>query len=237
MKRTVMYLTTPRVIFETRHDAGRQLAAELSEYSDQSVVVLAIPNGAVPVALEVASTLKADLDVIVCRKIPIPLAPEGGFGAIADDGTMILNEAAVKRTGLSREQINYEAGKVRAEIKQRSLQYKIDRLPIRVGNRTVIIIDDGMASGITMVTAVESVRLRRPKEIVVAVPVAPVMAVNQVERVADKVVTYATADVPRFHIADFYRYWHDLSDDDVVRYLNQWRAQQFWSKIEPPQNR
>ncbi len=232
-----MYLTTPRVIFETRHDAGRQLAAELSEYGDQSVVVLAIPNGGVPVALEVAGALKADLDVIVCRKIPIPLAPEGGFGAIADDGTMILNEAAVKRTGLSREQINYEAGKVRAEIKQRSLQYKIDRLPIRLGNRTVIIIDDGMASGITMVTAVESVCHRHPKEIVVAVPRAPATAVDRVEKLADKVVTCATADVPKFHIADFYRYWHDLSDEDVIRYLNRWRTQQFWSKIEPPQNR
>jgi len=213
------------------------LATELSEYSDQSVVVLAIPNGGVPVALEVATALKADLDLIVCRKIPIPLAPEGGFGAIADDGTMILNEAAVKRTGLSREQINYEAGKVRAEIKQRSLRYKVDRLPIRMGNRTVIIIDDGMASGITMVTAVESVRLRRPKEIVVAVPVAPAMAVDRVEKLADKVVTCATADVPKFHIADFYRYWHDLSDEHVTRYLNQWRVWQFRSKIEPPHNR
>ena len=212
------------------------MAAELSEYSDQSVVVLAIPNGGVPVALEVASALKADLDLIICRKIPIPLTPEGGFGAIADDGTMILNEAAVKRTGLNREQIDYEAGKVRAEIKQRSLSYKADRLPIRLRDRTVIIIDDGMASGITMVTAVESVRYRHPKEVVVAVPVAPVMAVHQAERVADKVVACATAQIPKFHIADFYRYWHDLSDDDVIRYLSRWRAQQFWSRIVPQQH-
>lgn len=232
-----MYLTTPRVIFENRHDAGRRLAVELSQYRDQSVVVLAIPNGGVPVSLEVASALKADLDVIVCRKIPIPLTPEGGFGAVADDGTMILNEAAVKRTGLNREQIEYEAGRVRAEIKQRSLRYKADRLPVRLRDRTVIIIDDGMASGVTMVTAVESVRYRHPKEVVVAVPVAPVMAVKQAEKVADRVVTCATAQVPKFHIADYYRYWNDLGDDDVVRYLNRWRSQQFWSRIEPPQNR
>ena len=200
-------------------------------------MVLAIPNGGVPVALEVASTLKADLDVIVCRKIPIPLAPEGGFGAIADDGTMMLNEAAVKWTGLSREQINYEAAKVRADIKQRTLNYKIDRLPIRLSNKTVIIIDDGMASGITMLTAVESVRNRHPKEIVVAVPVAPAMAVDQVAKAADVIVTCATADVPKFHIADFYRYWHDLGDDYVVRYLNQWQVLQFRLKTEPPQNK
>lgn len=201
------------------------------------MVVLAIPNGGVPVALEVASALKADLDVIVCRKIPIPLTPEGGFGAIAEDGTMIVNEGALKRTGLSREQIHYEAGKVRADIKQRSLRYKADRLPIRLSNRTAIIVDDGMASGITMVTAVESVRSRHPKEIVVAVPVAPIMAVNEAEKLCDRVVTYATADVRKFHIADFYRYWYDLSDEDVTRYLNRWRTQQFWSKIEPPQDK
>jgi len=197
-------------------------------------VVLAIPNGGVPVALEVAGALKADLDVIVCRKIPIPLTPEGGFGAIADDGTTILNEAAVKRTGLSREQIEYEAGRVRAEIKQRSLRYQRDRLPIRLSNRTVIIIDDGMASGITMTTAVESVRRRRPKEVLVAVPVAPVAAVNKLERVADKVIIRATVHTRRFYIADYYRYWHDLSDDDVIRYLNQWRTRQFWANIELP---
>jgi putative phosphoribosyl transferase len=232
IRRQATYLDKPKVIFEHRHDAGRQLAAELRGYSGHSAVILAIPNGGVPVALEAASAIEADFDTIVCRKIPIPLTPEGGFGAIAEDGTMILNDAAVKRTGLTREQINYEAGKVRAEIKQRSLRYKSDRLPITLSNRTVIIIDDGMASGITMITAVKSVRGRHPKEVVVAVPVAPLMAVKQVGKVADRVVTCATADMPRFHIADFYGYWHDVSDDDVTRYLDQWHRQHFRPKLE-----
>ena len=200
------------------------------------MAVLAIPNGGVPVALEVASALEADLDLVISRKIPIPLTPEGGFGAIADDGTMILNEAAVKRIGLSQQQIEYEASKVRTEIKQRSILYKGDRPLVIVSGKTVIIIDDGLASGITMTAAVESVRHRRPKEIVVAVPVAPAMALKQVEKVADKVVTCAKALTPEFHIADYYRYWYDLSDDEVVRYLNQWRMRQFWPNIQPPQN-
>lgn len=200
------------------------------------MVVLAIPNGGVPVALEVASALKSELDLVISRKIPIPTTPEGGFGAIADDGTMILNEAVVKRTRLSQQQIEYEASKVRTEIKQRSILYKGERPLVIVSGKTVIIIDDGLASGITMTAAVESARHRRPKEIVVAVPVAPEMALKQVEKVADKVVTCAKALTPRFHIADYYRYWHDLSDDDVVRYLNQWRRQQFWSSIKPPQS-
>jgi putative phosphoribosyl transferase len=212
------------VIFENRHDAGRQLAAELSEYNGQSVVVLAIPNGGVPVAVEVAGALKADLDLVICRKIPLPLTPEAGFGACADDGTIVLNEEIAKRVGLSRQQIEYEASKVRAEIKRRCILYEGDRPLVTVSGRTVIIIDDGLASGITIRAAVESVRHRRPREIVAAVPCASALAVKQVEKVADKVVTCTTGFMPRFAVADFYRYWYDLTDDEVIRYLKQWRA-------------
>ena len=219
-----MNLAESKVLFEDRHDAGQKLAAELKEYREQSVVVMAIPNGGVPVALELAGALNAELGVVVCRKIPIPLAPEGGLGAVADDGTVFLNEAAVKRIGLSREQINYEAGKVRSDIKQRSLLYRGDRLPIRVNGRTVIIVDDGLASGITMTAAVESVRGRRAREIVVAAPVASATAVKHLEKVADKVITCATIHQPKFYIADYYRYWFDLGDEEVLEYLQQWRA-------------
>ncbi len=227
-----MYHTRGQVIFENRRDAGRQLAEKLGEYQDQSVVVLAIPNGGVPVALEVASALKADLDLIICRKIPLPLAPEGGFGACADDGTIILNEEIVKRFGLNRQQIEHEASKVRAEIKQRSLLHKGDRPLIPISGRTVILIDDGLASGITMMAAVESVRRRHPRETVVAVPCASALAVKQLQRVADKVVTGVTGFMPRFAVADFYRHWYDLSDDEVVQYLRQWRTRHFRLDIE-----
>ena len=219
-------MVAPQVIFESRQDAGRRLAEKLGEYSDQSVLVLAIPNGGVPVALEVARALNADFELIICRKIPIPLNPEAGFGAIADDGTIILIEEIVKELGLSRQQIDYEAGKVRAELRQRDLLYKGDRPLARVGGRTVIIIDDGLASGITMMAAVESVRHRRSKEIVVAVPCASALAVKQLEKVADKVITVATSYLPKFYVSDFYRYWRDISDDEVIQYLRQWRVRQ-----------
>ncbi len=210
-------------MFENRHDAGRRLAAELREYNDQPVVVLAVPNGGVPVALEVARALEAELDLVISRKIPSPLSPEAGIGAIADDGTIILNDEAVRRLGLSRQQIEYEVNRVRAEIKQRSLLYKGDQPLVRVGGKTVIIIDDGLASGFTTMAAVQSVRRRRPKAIVVAIPVASAVALKQVERVADRIVTCATGFMPKFYISDYYRYWHDLKDDEVIGYLRQWR--------------
>jgi len=219
-----MYSATPQVIFENRRDAGKRLAEKLQEYNDRSVVVLAIPNGGVPVAIEVAGALNAGLGLVIARKLPIPLTPEAGFGAVTEDGTIILNEELVKRFGLSRQQIEYEAGKVKVEIKRRSLLYLGDKPLASVSGKTAIIIDDGLASGITMRAAVESVRRRRPSEIIAATPCASAPAVKQVERAADRVITCVTGSMPRFAIADFYRHWYDLSDDEVIRYLNQWRA-------------
>ena len=221
-----MHGNREEAVFDNRNDAGRQLATKLTEYQGQPVVVLAIPNGGVPVAMEVASALKADLNLVICRKIPLPLTPEAGFGACADDGTIILNEEIAKRVGLSRQQIEYEASKVRAEIKRRSILYEGDRPLVTVSGKTVIIIDDGLASGITMRAAVESVRRRHPKEIVVAVPCASALAVEQVKKVADRVVVCAKGSMPIFAVADFYRQWYDLTDDEVIRNLKQWRARE-----------
>ena len=199
------------------------MAGVLGEYANQPVVVLAVPHGGVPVAIEVAGALKAELDLVICHKLTLSLNPEGSLGAIADDGTVILNERAMKRTGLSRQQLEHEAGKVRAEIKKQSLLYKTDRPLIRVNGKTVIIVDDGLASGYTTMAAVQSVRHRRPKEVIVAVPVAPIITIRQVEKVADKVITYATGNMLKFYISDFYSHWHDVSDEEVIGFLGEWR--------------
>lgn len=214
-------------VFENRRDAGRQLAAKLLEYEGQDTVVLAIPNGGVPVGLEVATVLKASFDMVIARKIPMPLNPEAGFGAVADDGTIILNDELVKRLGLSAQQISFQVSEVRARISQRSLLYHGERPLTSVTGKTVLITDDGLASGFTMMAAAESVRRRRPREIVVAVPAASANAVSQVEEIADRVVTCVTAFTPRFAVADFYRYWYDLSDDEVVQQIREWRSRRF----------
>ena len=195
----------------------------MSQYANQSVVVLAIPNGGVPVAIVVAGALKAELEVIISRKIPVPLNPEGGLGALTEDGTIIINEDVVRRDGITQEQIEYEASKVKASIKERCTKYKGDRPPVKISGQLAIIVDDGLASGITMMAAAESVRHWRPKELVVAVPIARESAVNQLRRVADRVVACAVASMPKFYLADYYRHWRDISDDEVVRLLEQWR--------------
>ena len=224
-------------IFENRYDAGRQLAAKLGEYKNQGVITLAIPNGGVPVALQVALALNADLDLVIARKIPIPLRPEGGFGAVADDGTTILNQEVLKGLNLSEQQINYQVSKVRNDIQKRSLLYRGERLLSVVSDKIVLIIDDGLASGYTMMAAVESVRRRLPKQIVVAVPAASATAVRQVEKTADRVVTIVTDFSPKFYVSDFYRYWHVLSDDEGLKVYKDWRMRRYQASIKPPREK
>jgi putative phosphoribosyl transferase len=232
-----MRLSAAEPIFENRYDAGRQLAEKLAEYAGQSVIVLGIPNGGVAVALSVALALGADLDLVVSRKIPLPLSPEGGFGSITDDGTTILNEAVVKDAGLSQQQINYQVSQVRVDIRDRSLLYHRDRPPVAISGRMVIIVDDGLASGYTMRAAVASVRQRNPDKIVVAVPVGPESVVKELDEVADKVVTCAIGSMPRFYLSDFYRYWHEISDSEVLDCLKEWRMRRYGPKIEMPERK
>ncbi|MFC1991193.1 phosphoribosyltransferase [Chloroflexota bacterium] len=231
-----MYYSGKQALFENRNDAGRQLAEQLGEYEGQSTVVLAIPNGGVPVGLEVALAIQAVLDLVISRKLPLPLAPEAGFGAVGDDGTVIFNEELVNRYALTQQQIDYQIIRVREEIRQRKQLYQKDNPPTVASGKTVIITDDGLASGFTMLATVATVRRRRPKEIVVAVPASSAAALEQVEKVADKVVTLATGSMPRFAVADYYQHWYDLSDNEVLQCLREWRMRHLKLNIELPQD-
>jgi len=215
-------LTRQQPVFENRYDAGRQLALRLAEYRNISAVVLAIPNGGVLVGLGVALALNADFNIIISRKIPLPLSPEGGFGAVTDDGTTILNDDMVKRFNLSQQQINYQVSRVRTDIRQRSLLYHGKKPPSLVKGKTVLIVDDGLASGYTIMAAVESVRYRQPREIIVAVPVASAAALPKVEKVANRVVACFSGFGPEFYVSDFYRYWHEPSDEEVLQCFKEW---------------
>ncbi len=232
-----MHYPRQQSIFENRYDAGRQLATKLGEYRKQPVIVLAIPNGGIPVALQVALALGADLDLVISRKIPIPLRPEGWFGAVADDGTTILNQEVLKRIDLTEKQIHYQVSKVRNDIQQRSLLYRGNRPISIVKEKIAIIIDDGLASGYTMMAAIESVRRRLPKRIVVAVPAASAAAVKQVEKIADQVVTIVTSYAPKFYISDFYRYWNVLSDEEGLKCYKDWQMRRYQASIKPPKGK
>ncbi|MFH0846583.1 MAG: phosphoribosyltransferase family protein [Chloroflexota bacterium] len=226
-----MVYSTNKTLFENRYDAGRKLAEKLTEYQGRPVLVLAIPNGGMPIGLEVALALEAELDIIISRKIPIPLRPESGFGAVTDDGTVILNQQVVDRLGLTQEQVNQQISDVTANIRKRMLLYRGNRTLTLIPGKTVILVDDGLASGYTMLAAIESVRRRRPRQIIVAVPAASGNAVLEVERVCDKVITYVTSSTPEFYIADYYQSWHDLTDDEALKCLREAQVRKFRANL------
>jgi putative phosphoribosyl transferase len=224
-------------IFENRYDAGHQLAEKLKEYANQSVMVLGIPNGGVAVALGVAMALGADFDLVISRKIPLPLSPEGGFGALTDDGTLILNEEIVKSAGLTQPQIINQVNQVKSSIRQRSLLYHRDNPPLSVSGRTLIVVDDGLATGCTMRAAITSLRQRQPRRIIAAVPVGSAHAVKDVQRVADRVVTCAVGDERTFYVADYYRHWYDITDKEVLSCLKEWRIRRSGDMIQLPERK
>lgn len=211
--------------FYDRTDAGRRLAERLLEYENTGAVVLAIPRGGVPVGLEIAARLHTQFDVIIPRKIPIPWNPEAGFGAVTADGTIVLNERMVRGLGLSREEIEQASEEVRREIVRRTREYRGDAPPLDVQGKPVILVDDGLASGYTMLAAIESLRKSKPSRIVVGVPVASSGAARLVRPKVDQFVALIVGERLPFAVASFYARWVDLSDEEVVACLD--RAQGF----------
>mgnify|MGYP000991454293 CR=1 FL=1 len=207
-------------IFRDREDAGRRLAERLLDYEGRGALVLAIPRGGVPIGYQIAKRIGARLDVIVLRKIPIPWNPEAGFGAVTADGTVVLNESMVRGLGMSEEQIRRAVEEVRNEIVRRTRIYRNGSLELPdVAGRPVILVDDGLASGYTMLAAIQSLEKHKPSEIVVAVPVASSGAARLVRPRVDNFVALIIGERLPFAVADFYQHWSDLTDEEVMSYL------------------
>ncbi len=208
--------------FETREDAGRMLAEEVARYAGNAqAIVLGIPRGGVPVGAPIALRLGAPLDVIIPRKIPIPWEPEAGFGAVTADGTIVLNDEYVPLLGLSREEIVQAAREVQEEIRRRTRVYRDDRPPPAVQGRLVVLTDDGLATGFTMLAAIRSLRASNPSRVLVAVPAAPRSSLDRVAAEADDAICLILQERSPFAVASFYHRFPDLDDEEVIAYLRQ----------------
>ena len=189
---TVVGPSNREIVFADREDAGRRLAALLAPLRGERPVVLALPRGGVPVAAEVARALGAPLDVIVVRKLGLPHQPELGFGAIGEDGIRLLDSDLIRRVGLTERDIARVEAQEREELTRRVRRYRNGRAPIDIEGRTVIIVDDGLATGATARTALHIARARGARRIIVAVPVAPSKTVEELRAEADQVVSLVT---------------------------------------------
>jgi predicted phosphoribosyltransferase len=206
--------------YKDRTDAGKRLANELLTIDFAGPpLVLAIPNGGVAVALPIAKALRADLDLIIVRKLQIPYNPEAGFGAVTSLGSVMLNQPLVNRIGLTETQINAVIKRTESQIQQRQQAYAHVLRNIIPKNREVILVDDGLASGYTMLAAIESVQAFSPNQVLVAVPTASLGAVQKVESVVDKLICPHTPSGFVFAVADAYQHWYDVSDEEVLNLL------------------
>ena len=211
------------VTFRDRREAGRLLAERLAPLHDDRPVVLALPRGGVPVAAEVARALDAPLDVIVVRKLGLPFQPELGYGAIGEGGVRVLDTDLVRRVGLTvHEQAIVEAHE-RDELLRRVNRYRGDRQPIPINGRTVVIVDDGLATGGSAHVAVQVARAQGARRIIVAVPVASPEALTRLQSEADQVVSLITP--ARFvAVGKWYDDFEQTSDDEVALLLGRGTA-------------
>jgi putative phosphoribosyl transferase len=208
------------VEFLDRRDAGRRLAVALAALAGERPIVVALPRGGVPVAFEVARALRAPLDILAVRKLGAPGNPEFAVGALAEDGTQVVNTAVTRRIGMTQEALDATVEREVAELRRRVARYRGGREPIDVRGRTVIVVDDGMATGLTDLAAVRALRARGAARIVVAVPVGPAESVALLGEVADEVICQM---IPRelVGVGRWYEDFSPVSDEEVLALLAQ----------------
>lgn len=208
------------ILYTDRKDAGKCLAQRLLKENLINPIVLAIPNGGVIVGLEIAKALNCSLELIVVKKLPIPKNPEAGFGAIAHDNTLILNRVLIDELEISEEKIQELVKDVLKKIKERLEGYGIKNEFPYIKDKTAILVDDGLASGVTMEAAISIINKYRPKSIIVAVPTASGYAFGKISPLVYKIVCPDVRRHPHFSVATVYQFWHDVSDNEVKTLLN-----------------
>ncbi len=206
--------------YSDRVAAGKILAQKIAALNlQETALVLAIPNGGLAVAVPIAETLSANLDLLIVRKLQIPYNPEAGFGAISSLGTVILNEPLVAHLGLSQSQIQSVIQRTKTQIETRQTAYKGLVGQQNPDDRIVILVDDGLASGFTMLAAIQSVRARDPKKLIVAVPTGSAGAVSRVRDQVDTLICPHVGSAYVFAVADAYQNWYDVPEEEVIALL------------------
>lgn len=211
-------------LFRDRTEAGRKLAAMLPPFSANArVVVVGLPRGGVPVALELARKLRCALDVFIVRKIGAPTQPELALGAIATGGVHVVNQELIDFLGVDDVTLERLVMREREELERREREYRGDMEPIGLRDATVIMVDDGLATGASMRAGLTALRNAGPLHIIAAIPVAPQETLAAIRRLADQVICMATPD-PFYSVGAWYTHFDQVSDDEVRRCLREART-------------
>lgn len=216
----VSHLRERKYVFSDRHDAGRKLGEFLKTLRDiPEPIVLAIPAGGVPVAREIAKILSAPIFLVIVRKIRIPGSTESGFGAVTWDGQVLINERLRNTLGLTSREVEEAIDETRKNVAERVKRFTKGREIPALEGKTVILSDDGLASGFTMLAAVRRIRAQKPARIIVAVPTASASSTELVSMEVDHLICLNIRTGRTFAVADAYERWYDLDDKEVFKEL------------------
>ncbi len=207
-------------IFKNREDAGKRLAEFLKEHiKNKDTLVLAIPSGGVPVAKEISKILNLPMDLLIVRKIQLPWTTEAGFGAMNLDKDVVLNEKILNYYKLTKEQIEEQKEKTWKTLLERNKIFRKNKPFPDLKGKTVVIVDDGLASGYTLKAGIKYIKKRNPKEIIVAVPTCSYDSAQSVLPLVDKLICLNVRDIYPYAVADAYQEWHDLTKEEVINLL------------------
>ena len=217
--KSIKIIPIPFPAFRDRSDAGGKLAEFVNDTSNGPATVLALPRGGIPIAQPLAETLQSPLEPILVRKLPVPESPEAGFGAVAIDGSRVLNENLLTQLNLSDQEIDRITKDVLEEVRRRAREYMGHVQLPNITGRRVYLVDDGLASGYTCIVAAQMIQKFNPKSMVLAVPVAPQRTVSLVEILFKEVYCLYIQSGGSFAVASFYDDFHEMSDKEVLDIL------------------
>ena len=207
------------ILFKNREEAGKRLAELLVDYRDQGAVIYSLPRGGVVIGAEIAKAIHAPLDIIVSKKIGHPSNPEYAVCAIAEDGAPVCNQSELERLG--HHWLEEEKRKAREEIQRRREEYLGNAEQREIKGKIAIIVDDGIATGLTMVASIEEMKLHEPKEIVVAIPIVPYFTSLKLEGMVDKVVCVEATRDFLGAVGAYYEDFTQVEDEEVKRLLRE----------------
>ena len=209
------------LVFKDRDEAGRLLAERLVKYKDSNGIIFGIPSGGVPIAREISIALNLPVDLIIARKIQIPYNPEAGFGAMGPDEETVFNKRLLNQIGLTEDEVSVQTKKTMSVVKKRNDLFRGDKPYPSLKDKTIIITDDGLASGYTMLAAVRFVKKTKPEKVVVAVPTGSKNTVDFILHEVDELVCLNVRGGYSFAVAEAYRNWYDMTDEEVISIIRQ----------------
>lgn len=210
-------------VFRDRTSAGKVLAGMLEAYRGSDALVMGIPAGGIAVAVEIAKELHLALDIAVVSKITLPWNSEAGYGAVAFDGTVMLNEELLSRLNLSKQEIQTGIKKTEQKVSRRVTMFRGNR-PLPDFNRPIILVDDGLASGFTLRVAIKALRQASATNVILAVPTAHSESVQMISEEVEAIYCPNLRSGPSFAVADAYEQWSDLDEEEVKRILQEFTS-------------